>query len=102
MKNYYGTETDLKRSNYKFSFNGLTYYFSTPKNVERFSKGLHEYIEQEQIKFQNRYKTTIKLKTFLIIEYYRKIEKRGFRIYDELSKKEITENVKFINSILEY
>ena len=37
-----------------------------------------------------------------MIALYIRIEKRGFRIYDELNKKEITKSAGFVNNLICY
>ena len=54
------------------------------------------------MKLKVKYNIIISIDLLLMLSFYKKVEKRGFRVYDNLNKKEITENVGLITNILMY
>lgn len=102
MKTKRGIYLNLKESEYKFSFKSLTFYFSSKKYLEKFAENVNNFVELETDKMKVKYNNIISLDLFFMISFYKKTEKRGFRVFDELNKKEITENVGFITNILMY
>lgn len=102
MKTIRGIELNLKESDYKTSFQGLTFYFSSELYLNKFKDNFQNYIKSESERIKAKYRINITNDIFLAIAYYKKIEKRGFRIVDENNKKEITENINFLNIIIKY
>ena len=54
------------------------------------------------MKIHIKYNININFDILLMISYYKKIEKRGFRIYDEENKKEITPSCGIVAKIIMY
>lgn len=87
-------EYDINKSEYYFKVNKLTFFFSSKFNKTRFENGFIEYVNEETNKIKAKYKVDINLTNYLLLAYYKKIEKRGFKVltYDnndviiELSK----------------
>ena len=86
-------EYDINKSEYYFKVNKLTFFFSSKFNKTRFENGFIEYVREETNKIKAKYKVDINLTNYLLLAYYKKIEKRGFKVltYDndviiELSK----------------
>ena len=87
-------EYDINKSEYYFMINNLTFFFSSQFNKNRFESGFIDYVNDETNKLKAKYKVNINLSDYLMVEYYKKIEKRGFKVltyYDndviiELSK----------------
>lgn len=102
IKTVRGIYLNIKESDYSYNFKGLTFYFSSKKYLEKFKKTVKTYLENEIYKIKIKYNINISIDLFIIISYYKKIEKRGFRIYDNLNEKEITENVCFTTNIIKY
>ena len=102
MKTRRGIYLNLLESNYKITINNFTFYFSSKNYLQKFTDNVKFYIEQEQAKFIIKYGIYISLSTYFMISYYKKIEKRGFRIYDEKRQKELSENVALIDVIIMY
>ena len=76
-------------SDYFYEFKGYKLYFSSLFNKARFIDRIEQYIFDENIKYTNKYGIKIDLTNYLILVLYKKIEKRGFRVYnynDELIK----------------
>ena len=102
MKTKNGIYLDLKESEYKINYNGLIYYFSSELYLNKFKSNIKQYIIEETAKIKAKYKINIYFDTMLTLSFYKKIEKRGFRVvYKENEKEnEISENVLLANQIL--
>lgn len=88
---------NLDESNYKFLKYGVIFYFSSLLYLEKFEKEVELYVNAETIKLRNKYKVDNDFTLYLAIAFYKKIEKRGFYIYDEVNKREIKDNSLFIS-----
>ena len=99
MQTRNGIELNLNESKYNFKFLGLVFYFSSVFYMEKFKKEVLTYLHVESIRLKNRYNINLLLNRCLAISLYKKIEKRGFRIVDEHTKKEIEENEIFTETI---
>ena len=78
-------EYDINKSEYYFKVNKLTFFFSSKFNKTRFENGFIEYVQEETNKIKAKYKVDINLTSYLLLAYYKKIEKRGFKVltYDD-------------------
>ena len=78
-------EYDINKSEYYFKVNKLTFFFSSKFNKTRFENGFIEYVSEETNKIKAKYKVDINLTNYLLLTYYKKIEKRGFKVltYDD-------------------
>ena len=78
-------EYDINKSEYYFKVNKLTLFFSSKFNKTRFENGFIEYVQEETNKIKAKYKVDINLTNYLLLAYYKKIEKRGFKVltYDD-------------------
>lgn len=78
-------EYDINRSEYYFKVNKLTFFFSSKFNKTRFKNGFIDYVNEETNKIKAKYKVNINLTNYLLLTYYKKIEKRGFKVltYDD-------------------
>ena len=78
-------EYDINQSEYYFRVNKLTFFFSSKFNKTRFENGFIEYVREETNKIKAKYKVDINLTNYLLLAYYKKIEKRGFKVltYDD-------------------
>ena len=81
MKTKRGIYLDLKESDYSFSFKSLKFYFSSEFNRSRFNKSYINYLKEEKLKFNSKYKCNLENDEILAIILYKEIEKRGFRVY---------------------
>lgn len=93
---------NLNESEYYFQYKGLIFYFSSEFYKKKYADNIQNYIENETFKLQVKYNININFDILFMISLYKKIEKRGFRIYDELNKKEITSTCGIIGQILMY
>ena len=80
MKTKYGIYTDIKESDYTYTKYKITYYFSSLYYLKVFKKKAEEYALQENMKIEMRYKVPINLVSYFMIAFYKKLEKKGFRI----------------------
>lgn len=78
-------EYDINKSEYYFRINKLTFFFSSKFNKTRFENGFIDYVNEETNKIKAKYKVNINLTNYLLLTYYKKIEKRGFKVltYDD-------------------
>lgn len=102
MKTVNGIELNLNESDIHCEIFDLKFYFSSQKYLEKFVFEVKNYVETEKRKIELKYNMKIELNRSLIIAYYKKIEKRGFRVYDTIENKEISENVIFSEKIIKY
>lgn len=102
MKTRKGIYLNLLESDYNITLNNLTFYFSSKIYLQKFANNVKSYIDTEQAKINIKYGIYISLSSYLMLAYYKKIEKRGFRVYNEKTKREISENVALIDEIIMY
>ena len=78
-------EYDTNKSEYYFKVNKLTLFFSSKFNKTRFENGFIDFVNEETNKIKAKYKVDINLTNYLLLAYYKKIEKRGFKVltYDD-------------------
>ena len=78
-------EYNINKSEYYFRVNKLTFFFSSKFNKSRFENGFIDYVNDETNKIKAKYKVNINLNDYLLLAYYKKIEKRGFKVltYDD-------------------
>lgn len=93
---------NIEESDYKYTIEGISFYFSSKVYLEKFKNKVKEFISLETAKIYVRYKINLNLDLYFMIVLYTRIEKRGFRVYDEINKKKLTKNVTFINQLICY
>lgn len=72
---------DLSKSPYSFSFNDLKFIFSSEFYLCKFINDYQYYIDRETLKINYKYNTDVKADEVILIDLYKKIEKRGFKVY---------------------
>lgn len=77
---------NINDSIYVYKFENYEFYFSSQFYKRNFKLRIESYIKEETYKLKNRYHINNeefleRFKDILIISFYKKIEKRGFRIY---------------------
>lgn len=92
-------ELDIKASNYKYEYENNIFFFSSEFYLNKFITELQNYVYSESIKLKNKYKINISCNLLLAVSLYRKIEKRGFYIFNKDKKAEIKENSLFFISM---
>jgi len=96
MKTTRGIELDINKSDITFKIEGLNFYFTSILNKKRFEARYKEFIEAENLKFKIKYNIEVDLKYIFLISLYKKIEKRGFKVYNINQTRYLNENEKFI------
>ena len=78
-------EYDLNNSNYYTEINDYIFYFSSVFNKRRFDNGYLHFATDEMAKINAKYHISIDLLDYLTIVFYKRIEKRGFKVlsYDK-------------------
>ena len=89
MKTSRGICLKLKESPYVYEKFGIKFYFSSEFYMRKFKEGLREFIDNENMKLEIRFKNPINAQLYFLFVYYRKIEKRGYRV--------IYNNIEFTN-----
>lgn len=74
-------------------------YFSSEFNKSRFLKNYKNYIDEENAKLENKYHVKIVANYYLLFAFYKKIEKRGFRIENNTTNDKVNENLTFITEL---
>lgn len=82
-----GIYLDLNDSTYFYRINDYKFYFSSRFYREKFINEMNNFCKEETIRLENRLKTSISNSIFLLFVLYSKIEKRGFRIEENLKGK---------------
>lgn len=72
---------NIDESDIKLEYKNLEFYFSSDLNASRFKTKILDFIALENHKLKAKYNIEIDLSDMLMISYYMKIEKRGFRVY---------------------
>lgn len=78
---------DIEDSIFFIDRANMRFYFSSEFNRVRFTKNYRQYIKEQTFRIKNKYHVNIKLDEYLLVALYKKIEKRGFRIYQKLENK---------------
>ena len=72
---------DLNESNFYSDVSDMRFYFSSSFNKKRFEGRYEEFIKTEEDKIIAKYKIKLILRNYLLLSFYLRIEKRGFRVY---------------------
>lgn len=77
---------NIEESPIYYDYENFRFYFSSGFYRRNFKTRIEAYINDETYKIRNRYKIFNEkffdlLKEVLLISYYKKIEKRGFKVY---------------------
>lgn len=78
---------NINESPYSIRKKDLIFYFSSEFNLKRFNKGCLEYVNNETSKIISKYHISGNFEKYLLVAYYLKIEKRGFKICDSRNNK---------------
>lgn len=94
MKSARGIYYDLKESEYfvclDINKERIILYFSSLFLRKKFIDNIGNFIHNENSKITSMYKIDIDMTKLLILSYYKKIEKRGFRVL--INDKEISDS----------
>lgn len=94
MRTYYGSFTDINESDIIAIFGNYRFYFTTNFNKTKFIENVEYFTRLEEVKITNRYGIEIDLRDYLAIWYYKKVQKRGFRV-EKLENRKKINNFKF-------
>lgn len=73
---------DIEKSNLYFTFkDDITFYFSSNFYHEKFIREYITYLNNETIKLCVKYNCVVTADEMILLTLYRKIEKRGYRVY---------------------
>mgnify|MGYP003295613509 CR=1 FL=1 len=72
---------DIEESDYKFEYNKLIFYFSSIYLLEKFERNYIKFLKDETDKLKVKFKCKIESDEMIMLLLYKKIEKRGFRVY---------------------
>lgn len=73
--------TDIEKSYLYFEQYGLRFYFSSPVYLEKYSKLVDSYVKEQMLRNKIKYGIDMLPYQYFMIALYKKIEKRGFRVY---------------------
>ena len=71
---------DIEETPFIYEYFPYKFYFTSKFNLERFSKGVNDYIKEENLKNKSKYKVDIEFNDMLAFSYYLKIEKRAHKV----------------------
>lgn len=94
-----GVYYDLKSSEYKIKVKDITFYFSSNFYLEKFKKYFEESVDVCEKKLNFNMRTKIESHNFFLIQYYSKVEKRGF--YIKIKDKEFEKIPEFKMEVIE-
>lgn len=100
MKSKRGVYLDIFESDYYYDLDGVRYYFSSKLYLNKFKDNVMNYVNENSIKLKLRYKINLNFDLFLTLSYYRKVEKRGFRVVELSTERKITKDTIIINTIV--
>lgn len=80
---------DINKSTYVYKTNYFDFYFSSQFYLNKFKINYIDYIENEQDKVKVKLGQDVNFIKIFLLEYYKKVEKRGFKVYDNLQRKYI-------------
>lgn len=70
----------MKESPFVCEKNGIKFYFSSEFYRKKFRDGARQFAEEENMKLEVRFKNPINAQLYLLLVFYRKVEKRGYRV----------------------
>lgn len=88
---------DINESTYNFSYDDMTFYFSSKFYKEKFENEYINYLKEETDKLRIKFKCNIVADEMILLLLYKKIEKRGFRV--EVKNERLTDDY-FIFTII--
>ena len=75
-----GVYYELKESEYNIKIKNITFYFSSNLYLDKFKRYYEESVLEAEKRFNFTMKTKIDCYDFFLIQFYSKVEKRGFFI----------------------
>lgn len=90
---------DINDSTFYLDVGKARLFFSSEFNKQRFLKNYMIYIEEETKKLEKKYNVKISANYYLMFAFYKKIEKRGFRVENNITGKIVSKNCTFLVEI---
>lgn len=87
---------DIDDSTFYIDVGKARLYFSSEFNKQRFLKTYKQYIDEETKKLEKKYNVKIVANYYLMFAIYKKIEKRGFRVENNITGALISKNCTFL------
>ena len=100
MKSKRGVYLDIYESDYYYDLDGIRYYFSSQLYLNKFKDNVINYVNENSIKLKLRYKINLNFDLFFTLSYYKKVEKRGFRVVELSSERTISKDITILNTIV--
>lgn len=89
MPSLRGIYYDLNESVYNFQYDNLLFTFSSKFYLDKFKSEYNDYLKNETLKLKSKYNCILYCDEMLLLDLYKKIEKRGFKVlYDGVAIKE--------------
>lgn len=89
MKTYYGTYTDVDESDIYCDFDKYRLFFTSQFNKNKFIKEVNDYIYIEELKIKTRYNLNIYLGLYFALVLYKKIQKKGTKVINNITHKRV-------------
>lgn len=80
MKTSRGIYLNLKESPFVYEKYGIKFYFSSEFYRKKFRDCARQFVDEENMKLEVRFKNPINAQLYLLLVFYRKVEKRGYRV----------------------
>ena len=71
---------DIEKTPFVFVYLAYKFYFTSQFNLQRYKETVSQYIKEENLKNQSKYKVNIDFSIMLAMAYYLKIEKRAHKV----------------------
>ena len=81
MKSKRGIYYDLNESDYIYTIDNFKFVFSSLFYLSLFKQNLESYLKYEEDKLNNKIGEDLNLKEVILLNHYKKLEKRGFLVY---------------------
>lgn len=92
---------DIDKSPYIYENIYFTFYFSSQFYKNKFINEVYNYTSNEQDKLKVKFKNKVDFLKILMLDYYKKVEKRGFKVYDKNKEKFVKKDY-VIRGVLDY
>lgn len=87
---------DINDSTFYLDIGKVRLFFSSEFNKRRFSERYRTYILEETKKLEKKYNVKIVANYYLMFAFYKKIEKRGFRVENNVTGALVSINCTFL------
>ena len=85
---------NIEKSPYVYKTVYFDFYFSSQFYLNKFKREVYDYIDIEQNKLKVKFRHLVSFERILMLDYYTKVEKRRFKVYDKLKEKFIENDFK--------